>query len=225
MRQHRARILAYTAIILVALASALPSVLPSKALESLPPWYSANRITLGLDLRGGSHLLLAVDTAKLVSDATEQFAHSLTAALDAEQLRYGAVKSNGREVSLHVREPTAREAAARLARELALEEGPGAYTVALRGSELVLKYGLSLVLVVIGIKMILNAWAGRPVIPTEIALLTTAVLIGGSVLFSMWKTRGMSPEEAAAEAQRWWVPGSPPKPRPPQDRQGSRPDD
>ncbi len=82
-----------------------------------------------------------------------------------------------------------------------------------------LKYGLSLVLVVIGIKMVLNAWAGRAVIPTEIALLITATLIGGSVLFSMWKTRGMPPEEAAAEAQRWWVPGSPPKPRPPQDKQ------
>ncbi|HEX5512862.1 MAG TPA: TerC family protein [Gammaproteobacteria bacterium] len=81
-----------------------------------------------------------------------------------------------------------------------------------------LKYGLSLVLLVVGVKMILNAWFGTTVIPTEIALLITAVLIGGSVLFSMWKTRGMPADESTATAGRWWVPGSPAKPRPEQDK-------
>jgi tellurite resistance protein TerC len=74
-----------------------------------------------------------------------------------------------------------------------------------------LKYGLSLVLVVVGIKMILNAWFGTKVIPTEVALLITGVLIGGSILFSMWKTRGMPADEAAKVGGNWWVPGSPPK--------------
>jgi tellurite resistance protein TerC len=82
-----------------------------------------------------------------------------------------------------------------------------------------LKYGLSLVLVVIGLKMILNAWFGTKVIPTEIALLITAVLIGGSILFSMWKTRGMPKEAATAEAERWWLPGSPAKARAEKDKQ------
>lgn len=59
-----------------------------------------------------------------------------------------------------------------------------------------LKCGRSLVLVV-GLKMILNAWFGTEVVPTEIALLITAVLIDGSILFSMWKTRGLPAEEAA----------------------------
>lgn len=74
-----------------------------------------------------------------------------------------------------------------------------------------LKYGLSLVLVVVGLKMVLNAWFGTKVIPTEVALLITAVLIGGSILISMWKTRGMPAEEAAKLAEQWWVPGSPAK--------------
>lgn len=72
-----------------------------------------------------------------------------------------------------------------------------------------LKYGLSLVLVVVGAKMVLNAWFGTKVIPTEIALLITAVLISGSIFISMWKTRTMSPEEAAKTSSKWWVPGSP----------------
>lgn len=75
-----------------------------------------------------------------------------------------------------------------------------------------LKYGLSLVLVVVGVKMLLNAWFETKVIPTEVALLITGVLIGSSILLSVWKTRGMPPEEAAAKGARWWVPGSPPKP-------------
>lgn len=74
-----------------------------------------------------------------------------------------------------------------------------------------LKYGLSLVLVVVGAKMVLNAWFGTKVIPTEIALLITAVLIAGSMFFSMWKTRGISAEETAQVSNKWWVPGSPNK--------------
>lgn len=75
-----------------------------------------------------------------------------------------------------------------------------------------LKYGLSLVLMVVGIKMIINAAFGK-VIPTEAALLVTAVLIGGSMLVSMIKTRGLPRDVAAAEAVHGWVPGSPAKPR------------
>lgn len=74
-----------------------------------------------------------------------------------------------------------------------------------------LKYGLSLVLMVVGTKMILNAWFGEKVIPTEIALLITAVLIGGSIVISLLKTRGITPDQAPAKATAWWVPGSPPR--------------
>ena len=66
-------------------------------------------------------------------------------------------------------------------------------------------------LVVVGAKMVLNAWFGTKVIPTEVALLITALLVGGSMLFSMWKTRGMPSEAAAESAGKWWVPGSPSK--------------
>lgn len=74
-----------------------------------------------------------------------------------------------------------------------------------------LKYGLSLVLVVVGAKMVLNAWFGAKVIPTEIALLITAVLIGGSIAISIWKTGRMPAGEASKVASQWWVPGSPRK--------------
>ncbi len=74
-----------------------------------------------------------------------------------------------------------------------------------------LKYGLSLVLIVVGGKMLINAAFGN-VIPTEAALLVTVLLIGGSMLVSMIKTRGLP--KAAAEAIHGWVPGSPKKEEP-----------
>ena len=71
-----------------------------------------------------------------------------------------------------------------------------------------LKYGLSAVLVLIGAKMVVNAWFEKAVIPTEVALLATASLIGGSMLLSVLKTRAKPAQEAAKVARRWWVPGS-----------------
>lgn len=64
-----------------------------------------------------------------------------------------------------------------------------------------LKYGLSLVLVLIGIKIIWNfglykAWKdyfGAPLVPylePHWSLIGTLTLLGGSMLFSWWKTRG-----------------------------------
>lgn len=76
-----------------------------------------------------------------------------------------------------------------------------------------LKYGLSLVLMVVGAKMLINAAFGK-VIPTEAALLMTALLIGGSMLVSVIKTRQMPKVAAAKEAMHGWVPGSPAKPEP-----------
>ncbi len=50
-----------------------------------------------------------------------------------------------------------------------------------------LKYGLALVLVLVGTKMVLvDVWK----MPTPLALGLTVSLIGGSILLSLWKTRG-----------------------------------
>ena len=80
-----------------------------------------------------------------------------------------------------------------------------------------LKYGLSIVLVMIGLKMVINGYFG-PVIPTEAALLLTLLIIGSSVMLSLARTRGLLPEAAAEEAFTGWVPLSPAKEKPPKDQ-------
>jgi TerC family integral membrane protein len=82
-----------------------------------------------------------------------------------------------------------------------------------------LKYALSLILIVVGGKMIANYFYGGKFIPTELALLITAILIGGSIVLSLLRTRGLKREELA-ELPCGWVPGSPAQSAPerPRDR-------
>jgi tellurite resistance protein TerC len=65
-----------------------------------------------------------------------------------------------------------------------------------------LKYGLSLVLILIGGKMIANGALGADTIPTEWALLGTALLVGGSIAVSFAR-----PAKKAVPVG--WVPGTP----------------
>lgn len=75
-----------------------------------------------------------------------------------------------------------------------------------------LKYGLSIVLMVVGAKMIgnyiwkVNGW-GEKFLPVEAALGITAALIGGSIVLSLIKTSGKV-EGDPAEAWKGWVPFS-----------------
>jgi len=71
-----------------------------------------------------------------------------------------------------------------------------------------LKYGLSLVLVLVGAKMTVNTYFGTKVISTEMALLATACLIGSAMLYSMYRTRQVTASETQ-KTMRWWIPGTP----------------
>jgi tellurite resistance protein TerC len=77
-----------------------------------------------------------------------------------------------------------------------------------------LKYGLSIVLMIVGAKMLANFFAGGKAVPVEYALMLTVTIIGGSIVLSLLKTRGASPEiEGKAEARLGWVPLSGAAPR------------
>jgi len=56
-----------------------------------------------------------------------------------------------------------------------------------------LKHGLSIVLMIVGAKMLANYIAGGKAVPVEYALLLTAAIIGGSIALSLWKTRAVKP--------------------------------
>lgn len=94
MRTSPWLLVTYAVIILFGFLSALPNVLGPDQRSLLPAWLPNEPVTLGLDLRGGSHLVLEVDAAAL-----EQ-ARLRTILDDAEDaLREASVRTRSAEVA------------------------------------------------------------------------------------------------------------------------------
>lgn len=72
MKSLRSRAMVYGLVIVLGLLSALPNLLPARLADKLPDWYQQNTLALGLDLQGGSHLLLEVDTRELLANNPHQ---------------------------------------------------------------------------------------------------------------------------------------------------------
>lgn len=72
MKSLSSRAIVYGLVIVFGLLSALPNLLPAGMADKLPEWYQENAIALGLDLQGGSHLLLEVDATELLANNPDQ---------------------------------------------------------------------------------------------------------------------------------------------------------
>jgi SecD/SecF fusion protein len=131
MRALGKRTLWYGCIILLGLLSALPSILPGDARQHLPDWYASNQFSLGLDLRGGSHLLLAVDMEDLLQSENQQLADVLTDSLRHADIRYLKPRADQEGVQISLREASDMEDLTRIARDTLAESqsGPPAYTL------------------------------------------------------------------------------------------------
>ena len=68
MRNSPWLVFTYTVIIVLGLLIALPNALPPSVLQRIPAWLPHSQVSLGLDLRGGSHLVLEVDEADLTKE-------------------------------------------------------------------------------------------------------------------------------------------------------------
>jgi len=68
MHISRLRLVIYVVAILFGIMTALPNVLPPRVLAAMPDFFPKDKVTLGLDLRGGSHLVLEVDSSGLVRE-------------------------------------------------------------------------------------------------------------------------------------------------------------
>jgi SecD/SecF fusion protein len=143
MSSLRGRAWTYTVLIAIGLLCALPNVLPQSLADRLPGWYVQNTVTLGLDLRGGSHLLLQVDTSELAGEDTLRFAERLGAELQRAGISHQGVHETSAGRTIPLTDATDGERALALAWEMAPkrqgEGGQRAYTVTLDGPALVMK--------------------------------------------------------------------------------------
>lgn len=112
MKSLKARALVYGLVILLGLLAALPNLLPAQAVAILPAWYTSTTISLGLDLQGGSHLLLAADTAELFDAETRAIAEELGPKLVAAGVTGVRPKAESGAVVVMAKKPEQLQAAA-----------------------------------------------------------------------------------------------------------------
>jgi SecD/SecF fusion protein len=79
MRRPKWVIATYAMLLLLAVMAALPNFLPSQMRDKLPPWATREAVSLGLDLQGGAHLLLAVNREDLAASRLQDLRDTVVA--------------------------------------------------------------------------------------------------------------------------------------------------
>ena len=77
MTLSRWKIIAVVASAIFGLLFSLPNLLPAQTLAALPAWMPHQKLNLGLDLQGGSYLLLEVDTNALRAERLANLAEEV----------------------------------------------------------------------------------------------------------------------------------------------------
>ncbi|WP_456306568.1 protein translocase subunit SecD [Oecophyllibacter saccharovorans] len=106
MYYSRLRMLGVMALCLLSVLLCLPNFMK----DPFPRWLPWHQVHLGLDLRGGSFLLLQVDLKALEKDRLQSLEHQIRQALVAEGLGYVGMQANpaSAEVSFELRAPSER---------------------------------------------------------------------------------------------------------------------
>lgn len=92
----------YAIIILAGILAALPNLFTPQQLAALPSWFPKQQVTLGLDLQGGSHLVLEVDAEALKADRLRSLLDEVRGALRQERIpaQSARIIDNGINVAL-----------------------------------------------------------------------------------------------------------------------------
>jgi SecD/SecF fusion protein len=125
-------------VVLAGVLFALPNAIPQSVLSQFPNWLPKQQMVLGLDLQGGSHILLQVDRQDLIEERLEATRDDIRTMLRDARIGYTGLSGTGRSVQVRIRDANeidkAKQALAQLTQpvsagvfggsitELALEE-------------------------------------------------------------------------------------------------------
>ncbi|MBW9112066.1 protein translocase subunit SecD [Rhizobium cauense] len=98
MRNSPWLVFTYSVIIFLGILIALPNALPQSTLDRLPSWLPHNRVSLGLDLRGGSHLVLEVDEADLTRERLQSLLQDARRVLREKNIQTKSVVRNQSQI-------------------------------------------------------------------------------------------------------------------------------
>jgi protein-export membrane protein SecD len=112
---------------LIGIAFAIPSLFPESRVAAWPSIIPSARISLGLDLAGGSHLLLEADTSDVAKQRLEQMEETVRLGLrrHTPRIEIGDISTSGGRLSFLVRDPAQVDAAVEFARNQTQPVGLG----------------------------------------------------------------------------------------------------
>ena len=91
-------------VLLVGTVLAIPSLIPRATLERMPGWFPKQTVSLGLDLQGGSHLLLEVGMQTLIEDRLANVENEIRAALRKANIGYTDLAVRNDRVTVNLRD-------------------------------------------------------------------------------------------------------------------------
>jgi preprotein translocase subunit SecD len=100
---------------------ALPNVLSRATLDALPAWLPHKQVALGLDLQGGSHLLLEVETDAVVRELLESLVDRVRGELREARIQYTGLGVQQRAVVVTIRDAEQVDDAVQRLRDLRAE--------------------------------------------------------------------------------------------------------
>jgi SecD/SecF fusion protein len=90
--------------VLLGVIFAAPNMFSQQTLDSLPSWVPKKSMTLGLDLQGGSHILLQIDHKSLVEDRLETLRNDIRTGLRDARIGYTGLSGTGNSVQVRIRD-------------------------------------------------------------------------------------------------------------------------
>jgi SecD/SecF fusion protein len=114
MRTPRWQIFLYAFVILFGTYMALPNLFTREQLDAWPSWLPKQQFTLGLDLRGGSHLVLEVDSRTMLAERMENMLGDARRELRDAGIQTTSIRLHDNAIAVTLRDPS-QETAARTA--------------------------------------------------------------------------------------------------------------
>lgn len=112
------KIVTIIAVCLLGLAFSAPNFVDRETADGLPRWLPYKQVSLGLDLQGGSHLLLEVEVAAVMKEHLESMIDSMRAELRKARIRYGGLGISGDAAKVVIRNAEDVEKARNLLRAI-----------------------------------------------------------------------------------------------------------
>jgi SecD/SecF fusion protein len=93
-------------VIAISIVIAAPNFVPKDVLASLPSWVPKKTMTLGLDLQGGSHIMLKLERGDIIKERVDTTLDDVRGNLRKANIGYTGLVANGQKITFKLRDAT-----------------------------------------------------------------------------------------------------------------------